>query len=128
MDEIKKQQPLKPPVIKNPENYKALLVLQAQEASLKARRGYVKAYLLSFFIPPFGLYYCIKYLFFADTTSENRKAGIISLMLTTISLFLNIWLLSLFFTQSMPLGNTNTEFINDLITPGNQEDLIKLLQ
>lgn len=113
---------------KNPEVYRALLQVNEQEASLKARRGYLKAYLLSFFLPPIGLYYFIKYFFFADTSSDNRKTAVICLSLTVVSLILNIWLFKLFFNQFAPQNSQNKEFMQELITPENQKTLQQLMQ
>lgn len=114
--------------VKNPQAYQALLTIQQQEASLKARSGYLKAYILSFFIPLIGVYYFIKYFFIADTSYENRKAAFLSLAITTASLFLNIWLFNLFFSQFAPKGSVNEELIQDLITPANQQELQQLFQ
>lgn len=119
--------PINPPV-KNPDTYKALLEIQSQEASLKVRRGYLKAYMLSFFLPPLGLYYFFKYLFFADTNYENRKAAFICLTITIFLLLINIWLFNLLFGQASPQSQRNEEFIKELITPQNQQELKKLLQ
>ncbi len=125
MDE---QQPTIKPKVKDPYAYKALLEIQQQDALLKAKQGYLKAYIFSFFIPPLGVYYFIKYFFVADTTGENRKAGLISLVLTIISLIISFWLFNLFFASSAPKSSNNEEFINELITPANQKELQQLLQ
>ena len=114
--------------VKDPSAYKALLDIQQQEALLKAKSGYLKAYIFSFFIPPLGVYYFIKYFFVADNSYENRKAGIISLVLTITSLIVNFWLFNLFFTSFAPEGSNNEEFINELITPANQKELQQLFQ
>lgn len=113
---------------KNLEAYQALLQVNEQEASLKARRGYLKAYLLSVLLPPIGVFYFIKYFFFADTTSDNRKAAVISLSLTVVSLILSIWLFQLFFNQFAPKNSQNMNFMQDLITPENQKTLRQLMQ
>jgi len=48
------------------------------------------AYAVSFFLPPFGLYYAWKYLRAGDY--ESKKVGVISIILTAISLAITIWL------------------------------------
>lgn len=117
----------KPPA-KNLEAYQGLLEISQQEQTLKARQGYFKAYLLSVFLPPIGLYYFVKYLFFADTSSDNQKAAVICLVLTVVSLILNIWLFSLFFNQFAPENSQNANFLKELITPENQKTLQQLMQ
>lgn len=113
---------------KNPEAYQALLQINEQEATLKARQGYLKAYLLSAILPPIGLFYFVKYFFFADTSSDNRKAAVISLSLTIVSLLLSVWLFQLFFNQFAPPNSQNKEFLQELITPENQKTLKQLLE
>jgi uncharacterized membrane protein YqaE (UPF0057 family) len=60
---------------------------------LKVDTGFVKKiiiYSVSLFLPPFGLWYAIKYLKQGDY--ESRKIGIISIILTVISTLATIWL------------------------------------
>jgi len=47
-------------------------------------------YFVSLFLPPFGLWYAVKYLKQGDY--ESRKIGIISIILTIISTLATIWL------------------------------------
>jgi len=47
-------------------------------------------YLVSLFLPPFGLWYTWKYLKYGDY--ESRKIGLIAAVLTIISLLITIWL------------------------------------
>jgi len=47
-------------------------------------------YLVSLFLPPFGLYYAWKYLKAGDY--ESRKIGIIAIVLTIISTIVTLWL------------------------------------
>ncbi|MBI2029358.1 hypothetical protein HYT02_03005 [Candidatus Gottesmanbacteria bacterium] len=114
--------------VKNPQAYQALLTINEQEASLKARSGYLKAYILSFFVPPIGVYYFIKYFFIADSSYGNRKAAFLSLVITATSLLLNIWLFNLFFSQFAAKDSVNEQFIQDLITPANQKELQQLFE
>jgi len=52
----------------------------------------IGVYLLSFFLPPFGLFPAIKYLRQAD--SKSKKIGVIALVLTVISILITISLTS----------------------------------
>jgi len=113
---------------KNVEAYKALLTIDQQKEALRTKESYWKAYILSIIIPPIGLYYFIKYFFFGKGDSGKRRAAVISLILTAISLVLNIWLLQLFFNQSIPDKNQDMNFLKELITPENQKNLQQLLQ
>jgi len=47
-------------------------------------------YSVSLFLPPFGLWYAVKYLKQGDY--ESRKIGIISIILTIISILASVWL------------------------------------
>ena len=47
-------------------------------------------YSVSFFLPPFGLWYAFKYLKAGD--SKSKKIGIVAIILTIISIALTIWL------------------------------------
>ncbi|GAH13179.1 unnamed protein product, partial [marine sediment metagenome] len=86
---------------------------------------------ISIFLPPIGgIYYFIKFFLFFDNI-DAKKAGIVSLVLTIISLVLNIWILKLFLNQSIGgvVGNNqNLDMLKELITPGNQKSLQQLLQ
>jgi len=53
----------------------------------------IGVYLLSFFLPPFGLFPAIKYLRQAD--SKSKKIGVIALVLTVISILITISLTKL---------------------------------
>jgi predicted nucleic acid-binding Zn ribbon protein len=50
----------------------------------------VIVYSVSLFLPPFGLWYAVKYLKQGDY--ESRKIGIISIILTIISIMVMIWI------------------------------------
>lgn len=123
------EEPLNPPTdqAKNVEAYKAILDSEQQNQKLKAKESFWKAYLWSVLLPPIGVYYFIKYFFFGDGGYEIRKAAVLSLFLTIISLLANIWLIQLFLNQ--PIGGSgNFDTINELIKPENQENLRQLLQ
>lgn len=114
--------------VKNIEAYKALLQIEQQAEVLKVKASFRKAYILSLTIPPIGIYYFIKYFFFTDGDLSYRKVAIISLVLTIISLAVNIWFLQLFLAQSSPDMNQNTNFLKELTTPENQKSLQQLLR
>ncbi len=112
---------------KNLDVYKAILEINEQEQKQEKKENYWKAYVLSISLPPIGIYYFIKYFFFIDD-KNTRKAGIISLILTVVSLFLSVWLMKAFFVQSLPNSSENLNFIKELINPENQKTLQELLQ
>jgi len=118
----------------NPEAYKqklelfqAMAQVDTKEKEIKSSQGYIKAYLLSLLIPPIGIYYFVKYVFFSDGEKESIKAGIISLIITMISLFLSIWLTIVFFKQSTSsIPPENLQMLKDLAAPENQKKLLEL--
>ncbi len=105
------------PVKKNLDAYQALLQIQNQEENLSQRKSYIKAYTLSILLPPIGLYYFLKFFFLDSEEDEARKAGIISLSLTIISLILNLWLLSFSLNQFKSINPQTQQLLQDLITP-----------
>src|SRR3990167_3406227 len=66
--------------------------LKNGESSLGIQKQ-IGVYLLSFFLPPFGLLPAIKYLRQAD--SKSKKIGAIALILTAISILITISLTKL---------------------------------
>ena len=107
--------------------FQALAELQKKESLAKAKQGYYKAYFLSVVIPPIGIYYFIKYVFFADGTDDDLKTGIISLILTILSLVLSLWLVDILFKQMTSVIPTqNMDVLKDLITPANQKKILEL--
>lgn len=113
----------------NLEAFQALAELDKRERIAQAKQGYYKAYFLSLLLPPLGIYYCIKYVFFADGTDEDIKAGIISLVITTISLLLSIWLFGVIFKQTTSvIPSQNSNILKELITPENQKKYKELFQ
>lgn len=113
---------------KDVEAYKALLQIDQQKEALKAKESYWRAYILSIIIPPIGVYYFIKYFFFRGGDPNDRRAAVISLILTVISLILNIWLLQMLFNQAVTGNSQNSNFMKELITPENQKTLQQLIQ
>jgi len=103
--------------------------LDTKERSLKSQKNYLHAYVLSVLLPPIGLFYFVKYLFFSDGDSEAIKAGIISLIITIISLLLSIWFGAIFFKQAMlSIPSEDINNLKELITPENQKKFKDLLQ
>src|SRR5215469_15377008 len=51
-------------------------------------------YLVSFFIPPFGLWYAYRYLKHGGAT--EKKIGYVSIVLTVVSIVLSIWITQIF--------------------------------
>lgn len=113
---------------KNLEAYAALLEVDAQERNVKARDGYMKAYVMSVLLPPLGIYYCAKYLFFSNGTMDDMKAGVISLALTLASLGIGVWISIGMFKQLVPAGSGGIDSLKDLTVPANQREIIKLYQ
>ena len=114
--------------VPNPLAYNALSQIGQQKENIKAKEGFWKAYLWSVMLPPIGIYYFVKYYFFGEGNEGMRKAAIISLILTVASLFLNIWLIQLFFSQAASVNDPNLNSLKELITPENQKSLQNLLQ
>ncbi|NTU46836.1 hypothetical protein HGA88_04390 [Candidatus Roizmanbacteria bacterium] len=114
---------------KDLEPYKALLVLDTQERSMKAREGYLKAYILSVLFPPIGIYYFGKYLFFANGTQEDVKAAFITLAITVVVLVLGIVSCNFLFSSVNKATNSNSNsFLKELTVPENQKELRQLMQ
>jgi len=107
----------------------AMAQLDSKEKKLKSSQGYGKAYLWSILIPPIGIYYFVKYVFFTGGEAENIKAGIISLVLTLVSLFLSFWLTVVLFNQTTSgIPPQNLQILKDLMVPENQKKLFQLFK
>jgi len=104
---------------KNIEAFQALLEIDAKERKMKEQSGRTKSYVLSVLIPPIGVYYCVKYVFFSRGTEEDIRAGFISLALTVVSGLVSIWLMSSMFAQMSSLG---------IPQDGNIQEIQKLYQ
>jgi hypothetical protein len=113
----------------NLEAFQALAELDKKERSVKEKQSYYRAYVLSVLIPPIGIYYFIKYVFLANGTDEDIKAGITSLVITIISLILTIWLFGVFFKQTTStLPKQYNDVLKEFITPENQKKFKELMQ
>lgn len=106
------------------ELFQAMAQLDSKEKEINSSQKYIKAYLWSILIPPIGIYYFVKYVFFAGGEEGNIKAGIISLILTLVSLFLSFWLMANLFKQTVP--PQNLQILKDLAAPDNQKKLLQL--
>ncbi|HVN67999.1 MAG TPA: hypothetical protein VMT55_06465, partial [Candidatus Sulfotelmatobacter sp.] len=85
---------------KKVEMFRAMADMTVKENELKAEGSYFGAYFWSFALPPLGIFFFIKYVFFGDGSRSRIKAGIISLGLTILSLLLSYWLVAAFFKQT----------------------------
>lgn len=123
-------QVIQPEPKKNIEAFQALLEIDEKERSYKARQGYYRAYAMSILFPPLGIYYLIKYVFFANGTNDDFKAGIISLVLTIVSLLATAWIFGLFFKQATSSLNPSqsNDILKQFITPENQKTFKNLMQ
>ncbi|MBI5122635.1 hypothetical protein HZA75_02130 [Candidatus Roizmanbacteria bacterium] len=105
----------------------AMAQLDSKEKEIKSSHGYIKPYLWSILIPPIGIYYFVKYVFFAERDEEDIKAGITSLILTLVSFFLSFWLMDNLFKQTTSgIPPQNLQILKDLTVPDNQKKLFQL--
>lgn len=109
--------------------FQAMSRLDSKEKKLQSSQNYRKAYLLSLLIPPLGIFYFIKYLFFTDGEAEGIRAGIIALTLTLISFFLSILLTMMLFKQTTSsIAPQDFQILKDLTVPENQKRLLELYE
>ena len=105
----------------------AMAQLELKEKEIKSSKGYGKAYLWSVLIPPIGIYYFVKYLFFTGGEKEDVRAGIISLTLTIVSFFVSFWLLNELFKQTTSaIPSQNLQILKDLTSPNSQKEILQL--
>jgi len=122
------------PIVQNTEKpnleaYQALLEIDESERTFKRRQGYNAAYAMSLLIPPVGVFFFFKYLFFETGSRDDIKAGCISLGLTITSLLLSLWLMGVFFSQATSaLPNQGGDALKEFITPGNANKMINVLK
>jgi len=109
---------------KKVELFQTMAELDTKEKEIKASQGFWKAYVLSVLIPPIGLYFFIKYLFFTNGEDTNIKAGIVSLLLTIVSLAASFLLLGGLLGQSG--SSENIQKLKDISAPNNQKQLLDL--
>ncbi len=92
--------------------------------NIKSKQSYLSVYILSVLLPPIGVYYFFKYLFFASGTKSDRRAGFICLFLTIAAIAVGIWIPTLLFNQVTSItGSQGSEMLKELITPANQKEL-----
>ena len=112
---------------KDLEAYKALLEVDLQERRIKETQGYTRAYIVSLLFPPLGVYYFFKYVFFANGTNEDIKAGVISLVLTGAVIVLSVWAFASLLQQLNPAGSSQSiDLLKKTVAPENAKELIKL--
>lgn len=109
---------------KTKEAFQALLQMDQQEKLTKKRKGYYRAYFLSFALPPIGIYYLIKYIFFGEKTPEDIKAGIYSFLITVVTLIISTLFAGLFFKQTLSgLPGIDSKNLQQFSLPQNQKTL-----
>ncbi|PIY71704.1 hypothetical protein COY87_04780 [Candidatus Roizmanbacteria bacterium CG_4_10_14_0_8_um_filter_33_9] len=107
----------------------AMVQLDSKEKEIKTSQGYGKAYFLSIIIPPIGIYYFVKYVFFTNGEDTSTKAGIISLILTLISFFFSLWMMTELLKQlTSSLPSQNLQQLNELTIPDNQKKLLEIFK
>lgn len=125
MNEQEKQEAYKHKV----ELVQAMAELDSKEKEAKSSQGYGKAYLWSILIPPIGIYYFVKYVFFSGGEEKNIKAGIISLTITLVSLFISFWLMAgLLKRSTSTIPSENLQILKDLTIPDNQKQFLQLFK
>jgi hypothetical protein len=83
--------------------------LEDQKTPLSATVGrQIFIYLVSFFLPPFGLIWAFKYLKVDD--EKAKKIGQIAIVLTIVSLIINFWFLKAVFDSVPQLINNQVKF------------------
>lgn len=107
---------------------RAFAQLEQKENEVKTKSGHLKAYTASILLPPIGIYYFVKYFFFGEKTPYLKKTAVYCLILTVISLAVNIWGLEVLFNQAVPSKDPNINVLQELITPENQKSLRQLMQ
>ncbi|OGG07855.1 hypothetical protein A3D05_03085 [Candidatus Gottesmanbacteria bacterium RIFCSPHIGHO2_02_FULL_40_24] len=86
-----------------------------------------KAYIFSVIFPPAGLFYFVKYFFFIEE-DNSKKTALTCLILAIISIYINIWMFKYLFSQPIQTDSQSSEFLEELITPENQQILKDLLK
>ena len=105
----------------------ALADLSVKEKELKQKGGYSKAYFLSIILPPIGVYYFIKYVFFGEGDEEAKRAGIISLVLTLASILLSFILFAVILNQvASVIPGGDVQMLKELTSPEKQKELLQL--
>jgi len=77
-----------------------------------------RAYMVSLLLPPFGLYYVVKFFMIGDPGA--RRAAWTCLILTVISVGLTAWLGAVMLSQSANVGGlqgVSPQDLNDLLGP-----------
>lgn len=118
----------------NPEDYQhklllaeAVAELEAKQKQIKIKQGYRKAYFWSVALAPIGVFYFFKYLFFTGGDKESIRVGIISLILTIVSLFVSFLLMAVFLKQvTTGTSSQSLQMLKDLTVPANQKALLQL--
>ena len=107
----------------------AVADLDAKTSSAKSTGKFLKAYLLSVFVPPIGIYYFVKYTVVGNGADYESKAGVIALLLTICSLVTTIWMtVALFSNTSTMLSPDSNLLLENLSAEENQKTMLDLLK
>ena len=104
--------------------FEAMAVMTAEEKKLQST-NFLATYIWSLLLPPIGLYFFVKYVFFGDGEPNRRRAGVIALVITIISAVLSLWVTSLLFS-SVTATSGDSGSVPRLLQPENQKSLIDL--
>lgn len=115
------------PEIREKIKEEVLAELKLKEESQKQRKGYWKAYSMSIFLPPLGLYYFIKYFLFSDHSKQAHKTAVLCLVLTVLSLGVNIFLAYETMQKLFSASPGAESILKEYTNPQNQQELNKLL-
>jgi len=105
----------------------AMADLSIKEKEIKKSSGYGKAYFWSLVLPPLGVYYFIKYVFFNGGEKEGVRAGVISLVLTLASILLSFILFAVILNQvASVIPGGDVQMLKELTSPEKQKELLQL--
>ena len=107
----------------------AMSELAEKEQDLKLSEAHRKAYIWSILVPPIGIYYFIKYVFFTGGEARSVKTGKLCLLLAGISFVFLILLAAVMMNMSvLTIAPEDQNSLKDLTIPENQKELIELLK
>ena len=105
----------------------ALADLNVREKEVKKKGSYGKAYFWSAVLPPIGVYFFIKYAFFAGGEEGAKRAGIISLVLTLASILFTLLFSAIILNQALSMiPGANLQILQELSSPEKQKELLQL--
>lgn len=105
----------------------ALSQLESKEKEIRSSQKYRGAYFWSLIAPPIGVYYFVRYLFFEGEKEGSIQAGVLSLILTIISLSISVLFLSSILKQTTSSTSpADLQMLKDLANPKNQKTILQL--